>query len=308
VFGLKRGSKHFFHEQRGSSIVLVGLALFVLLAVMALVVDGGTVFIERSHLQKTANAAVLSGAQELTHQQADVTSVIQTILQRHQELASLQSSAIQMGQKVNVQLAKTVSLGFSKLLGKDAVTVAANAAAQIMPMGSATGAAPLGIDDSIVLQFGQQYKLKVDQTGVVSGYFGILALGGTGAKTYEDNLMHGYSNEVQVGDIIDTQTGNIAGDTRQAVQYRVDSSPYVSGDTSHPDDPRIILVPVYKPYSFTSNQMKQIQVTGFAYFYISDPMSSKDTSITGMFIKKTGIGTAKPGSLDKGAYTIRLTE
>jgi hypothetical protein len=308
VFELKSRLKQFHHEQGGSSIVLAGLALLVLLAAMALVVDGGTVFVERSHLQKTANAAVLSGAQELTHQQAAVTGVIQTILQRHNEATSLQSSAINMGQNVSVQLAKTVPLGFSKLLGKDTVTVAANAAAQITPIGSATGAAPLGIDDSIVLQFGQQYKLKVDQTGVASGYFGILALGGPGANTYEDNLMHGYSNEIQVGDIIDTQTGNIAGDTRDAVQYRIDSSPYVSGDTSHPDDSRIILVPVYKPYDFTSNQMKQIQVTGFAYFYISDPMSSKDTSITGMFIKKTGAGVAKPGARDKGAYTIRLTE
>jgi Flp pilus assembly protein TadG len=308
VFGLKRGLKKLLQEQGGSSIVLVGLTLLVLLAAMALVVDGGTVLVERSHLQKTANAAVLSGAQELTHQQAAVTGVIQTILQRHEEAASLQSSAINMGQNVTVQLTKTVSLGFSKLLGMDTVTVAANAAAQITPIGSATGAAPLGIDDSIVLQFGQQYELKVDQTGVVSGYFGILALGGSGAKTYEDNLMHGYSNVVQVGDIIDTQTGNIAGDTRDAVQYRINSSPYPPGDITHGDDPRILLVPVYKPYDFTSNQMKQIQVTGFAYFYISEPMDSNDTSITGMFIKKTGAGTAKPGASDRGAYTIRLTE
>jgi hypothetical protein len=308
VFGLKRGLKKLLQEQGGSSIVLVGLALLVLLAAMALVVDGGTVFVERSHLQKTANSAVLSGAQELTHQQAAVTSVIQTILQRHEEAASLQSSAINMGQNVSVQLTKTVSLGFSKLLGMDTVTVAANAAAQITPIGSATGAAPLGIDDSIVLQFGQQYELKVDQTGVVSGYFGILALGDPGAKTYEYNLMHGYSNEVQVGDIIDTQTGNIAGDTRDAVQYRINSSPYPPGDITHGDDPRILLVPVYKPHDFTSNQMKQIEVTGFAYFYITDPMSSNDTSIKGMFIKKTGAGTAKPGASDRGAYTIRLTE
>jgi Flp pilus assembly protein TadG len=308
VFKLKRGSKKLLQEQGGSSIVLVGLALLVLLTATALVIDGGTVFVERSHLQKTANAAVLSGAQELTHQQAAVTSVIQTILQFHEEAASFQSSAVNMGQNVSVQLSKSVSLGFSRLLGKDTVKVAANATAQITPIGSAMGAAPLGIDDSIVLQFGQQYNLKVDQTGVVSGYFGILALGGPGAKTYEDNLMHGYSNEINVGDIIDTQTGNIAGDTRDAVQYRIDSSPYVTGDTSHPDDPRIILIPVYKPYNFTSNQMKQIQVTGFAYFYISDPMSSNDTSITGMFIKKTGVGTATPGANDKGAYTIRLTE
>jgi len=302
------GLKRIFHRQQGSSLVLMGLSLFVLLGAMALVVEGGTVFVERSSLQKAANAAVLSGAEELTNSEDAVASVIQTILQDHQESASLQSSSIQMGMNVRVNLAKQVPLGFAKLLGTDAVNVAADAAAEIVPMGEATGAAPLGINDSISLQFGQQYSLKVDQTGEISGNFGILALGGPGANTYEDNLMHGYSSSIQVGDIIDTQTGNIAGKTQDAVQYRIDSSPYPPGDTTHGDDPRILLVPVYKPYDFTSTQMKSIEVIGFAYFYILKPMNSNDTSITGMFIKKTGIGKAIAGASDKGAYIIRLTE
>jgi hypothetical protein len=120
--------------------------------------------------------------------------------------------------------------------------------------------------------------------------------------------MYGYGSEIDVGDIIDTQTGNIAGATRDGVQYRIDQSPYAPGDTSHPDDPRILLVPTYKPYDFESNQLKDIQVTGFAYFYITAPMSSQDTSITGVFIKKTGAGSVKPGALDKGAYAIKLIE
>jgi hypothetical protein len=52
--------------------------------------------------------------------------------------------------------------------------------------------------------------------------------------------------------------------------------------------------------------MKQIEVTGFAYFYIKEPMSSTDTSITGVFIKRTGVGSYVEGITDKGAYTIRL--
>jgi hypothetical protein len=308
VFVLKRLSTKFLHQQEGSSIVLVGLSLIALLVTIALVVDGGSIFIERSHLQKTANAAVLSGAQELTNQQSAVTNVINTILQHHEESGSLMSSTIHMGQDVSVHLSKKVPLGFSKLFGKDTEMVGANAAAQIMPISSASGIAPVGIKDTISLIFGQQYMLKVDQTQSVSGNFGILRLGGPGAKIYEDNLMYGYNNQVQVGDIIDTQPGNIAGKTREAIQYRIDSSHYMQGDTSHTDDSRIIIIPVYKPYDVFSNHMKQVQVTGFAYFYITDPTSSKDTSIIGMFIKKAGFGAAKSGALDKGAYTIRLTE
>ncbi|UJF32837.1 pilus assembly protein TadG-related protein [Paenibacillus hexagrammi] len=308
---MERGSRYIhglWREEQGSSIVLIGLMLMGLLAACALIIDGGTLFAERSHLQKAANAAALSGAQELTGQSQTVTAIVQKILQEHQEAGSLKSTGIELGKSIRVSLAKPVPLHFAKLLGWDEVTVEAEAAAQILPMGSGTGVAPLGIDDSIALEYGKAYKLKVDQTQSVSGVFGILALGGNGANTYEYNLMHGYSNEVDIGDIIDTQTGNIAGNTRDAVQYRINADPYPPADLSHRDSPRILLVPTYKPYNFTTNQMKQIQVTGFAYFYITDPMSSKDTAISGIFIKRTGKGTAKPGAIDKGAYAIRLIE
>jgi hypothetical protein len=303
-----RASREAARDERGSALPLAGLALFAMLAAAAIALDGGSVFAAKSHLQKTANAAALSGATELTHTDAAVNAVIETILQDHGEASSLKSSTIQSGQTVRVNLAKPVALYFSGLFGYGTVNVEAGAAAKLVPMGGATGVAPLGIDDSIQLNYGTEYKLKVDQTGVSSGYFGVLALGGNGANTYEYNLMHGYGEEVDVGNIIDTQTGNIAGYTREGVQYRIDSSPYAPGDMSHPDDPRILLVPTYRPYDYSSNQLKHIQVTGFAYFYITAPMSSTDTSITGQFIKKTGAGSIKPGALDKGAYAIRLIE
>lgn len=275
-----------------------------------LVVDGGTMYAVKSHLQTTANAAVLSGAQELTGEQSDVEAIVGDILAHHNEQSSLapQDLKIDMKSTVRVKLSKKVPLAFSRLFGKESVKVEAEAAAQILPMSAAEGAAPLGIDESIPLEYNKPYKLKVDSSGVESGYFGILALGGPGAATYESNLKYGYQSEIKIGDVIDTQTGNIAGKTREGVQLRIDSDPYPEGDYSHRDDPRIILIPVYKPYDQDSNQLKSIEVTGFAYFYILEPMSSKDTSITGMFIERTGTGYAEPGTVDKGAFAIRLVE
>lgn len=295
-------------EQRGSTIVLMGLSMLLLLTVVGLVVDGGTMYVSKSHLQKVANAAALSGAQELTGQKTQVEEIIDDILLHHHEEDSLVGTEVELKSSVRVQLKKEVPLGFSGLFGKDSISVTVEAAAQVMPMAIATGAAPLGIDESIPLIFNKPYKLKVDSSGVEAGYFGILALGGPGANTYESNLKYGYQNEIEIGDIIDTQTGNIAGKTRDGVQLRIDSDPYPPGDYSHRDSPRIILIPVYRPYDQTSNQLMHIEVTGFAYFYISEPMSSKDTSITGMFIERTGTGFTKPGTVDKGAYAIKLVE
>jgi hypothetical protein len=303
-----RLGKKLLREQQGSTIVLMGLSLTLLLTVVGLVVDGGSMYAAKSHLQKAANAAVLSGAQELTSNQATVKNIIDDILVHHKEKASLVGTDIQMKSTVRVHLREQVPLGFSRLFGKESVSVDVEAAAQILPLASASGAAPLGIDESIPLEYNKPYKLKVDSSGVDTGYFGILALGGPGATTYESNLKYGYQNEIKIGDIIDTQTGNIAGKTRDGVQLRIDSDPYPPGDYSHRDSPRVILIPVYRPYDQTSNQLKQIKVTGFAYFYITEPMSSNDTSITGMFIERTATGYAGPGTVDKGAYAIRLVE
>jgi len=294
--------------EQGNTLVLTALVMVVLLGMTALVVDGGTLYVTKSHLQKTANAAVLSGAQELTVSEANVKSVVNKVLDEHQETGSLTSTDVKLGDKVTVKLEREVPLGFARLLGIPSAQVSVKAAAEIQTMGSAVGAAPLGIDESIPLVFNKEYKLKVDQTEVSNGYFGILALGGPGASTYSDNLRYGYKAELEVGDVIDTQTGNIAGKTRDGVEYRINNCPYPEGEYEHRDCARIILVPVYKPVNYSGGQLKHIEITGFAYFYITKPMDPKDTSITGMFIERAGTGIVKPGAVHKGAYAIRLTE
>lgn len=295
-------------EQNGNAAVLTGLTMAVLLSFTALVVDGGMLFVTKAHLQKTANAAVLSGVQELTESEEKVKAVVDEVLAYHDEAGSHQATAVVLGQKVTVELRKEVKLGFSRIFGVDTAAAAAKASAEIGFMGSAVGAAPVGIDESIPLEYGKQYKLKVDETEVAAGNFGILALGGGGARTYEDNLKYGYQNELKVGDIIDTQTGNIAGKTQTGIQLRIDDCPYPAGELFHRDCPRILLVPVYRPYNVNGNQIKQVEITGFAFFYVKSPMDMHDKTINGEFLKRADTGFIKPGAVDRGAFAIRLTE
>jgi hypothetical protein len=249
----------------------------------------------------------LSGAQELPNDSPSVENVVQDILLAHQVKDHLTNLTIDPGQQVSVKLRKEVSMSFMKILGFHHVPVEVSSTAQIQQMGRAQGAAPLGIDESIPLEFYKEYKLKVDQTEVSTGNFGVLALSGPGAETYEDNLRFGYQGEIKKGDIIDTQTGNISGKTRTAIEERIINCS-TPGDLNHRDCSRILLVPVYRPHKYDTNQLKQIEVTGFAYFYIKEPMSPHDTSITGMFIKRVGTGYTDFNALDKGAYSIKLIE
>jgi len=311
---MNRLCRKLLSEQQGSTIVLVAFAFTLLLAAAGIVVDGGRYYTLKSHLQKTANAAALSGATELVDDEPSVQAVIQDILSHHGETDSLAGAPdIQLMNSDRVTLKKQLKLGFAGIFGQNTVTASAQAAAQLFPIGSAIGAAPLGIDNSITLNYNTPYQLKVDSGDSSTGYFGVLALGGTGASTYEDNLKYGYQNAISVNDVIDTQTGNISGSTQDGIQLRLDSDPYPIWDYTKPgtspnrDSPRVLLIPVYEPVS-SSQQLKEIKVVGFAYFYILAPMNKQDSSITGVFFKKADIGTAGPGAVDKGAYTIKLVE
>jgi hypothetical protein len=301
-------ARRWLAEESGNTIILAALSMFVILGIAGLAIDGGMVYMTKAELQKTANAAVLSGAQELTNSEAKVDEVARGVVAAHNDGSSVEKISIEMERKIGIDLSKTVSLAFSKLLGMETVKVEAHSAAELRTMGRAEGAAPLGIDDSIPLEFNKEYQLKVDTGGVEYGNFGVLALGDTGARPYEENLRNGYQNELAVGDIITTQTGNIAGKTREVVKEKVDACPEYPRDINTRDCARIILVPVYKPYSIDTNQVKEVKITGFAYFYITDPMDSKDTSIKGMFIKRAGTGFETKTGVYKGAYSIRITE
>ncbi|MEB3100277.1 pilus assembly protein TadG-related protein [Ferviditalea candida] len=301
-------SKALLGREEGSAIVLVGLSMVLLLAMAGLVIDLGTVFATKVQLQKTANAAVLSGAQELTNTQSAVTDVVNQVLTDHGELSSLVNTSIEMKKKVSVDLNRDVPLAFSKLFGLASFPVGAHAAAEIQPMVGATGVVPLGIPSTTDLTYYTDYTLKVDETGVDTGNFGVLALGGPGAQTYEDNLKYGYQSKIETDDIIDTQTGNVAGKTRDAIQDRINRCPYPVGETYHRDCPRTILIPVYDPWEISVNQVKKVKITGFAYFYIMDPMNWQDKTIHGMFIEYAGTGVVNPVAKNYGAYGIRLTE
>ncbi|MCI3926853.1 pilus assembly protein TadG-related protein [Paenibacillus sp. TRM 82003] len=302
------GLRSFRDDERGNVMALVSLSMVALLAMTGLVLDGGMLMATRAQMQKAANAAALSAAQELTHTENAVRAVAGEVLHAHGEHEHMDLMDISMGDRVQVGLTDEQSLGFAGLFGIEAAPVSVAATAELGAMGAAIGAAPLGIDENIPLVYNQEYKLKVDNTGVEAGYFGVLALGGPGAATYEDNLRFGYQGWIELRDVLETQTGNIAGKTRSSIAERLNDCLYPEGEMFHRDCPRILLVPVYRPYSQDSNQLKSVEVTGFAYFYITAPMNPKDTYITGKFVQRTGTGHVSEHAADKGAYAIRLTE
>jgi hypothetical protein len=300
--------KNLILNENGNSLILMAFSMIGLLLAAGIAIDGGTIYMTKSELQKVANSSVLSGAQELVNNDTRVTEIVNEVVSKHGKDIKIVNLQIDINRKVTIKLEKEVTLAFMKIIGNETATIDANAAAELGIMGRATGAVPLGIDENIQLDFYKEYKLKVDSSGVEYGNFGVLALGEVGAKTYEYNLRNGYDKELKVGDVLDTQTGNVAGKTRSVIDERVNGCYENPRDVNLRNCSRVVLIPVYTPEKIDQNQLKQVKIKGFAYFYITNPMSSTDTSITGIFIKRTGTGFEEPNASDRGAFSIRLTE
>lgn len=299
-----------YEEENGNGLLLFFLFFFIFVGITGVVIDIGILYKTKAELRKTANAAVLSGAQELKTSDDAIKQVVTDILKADGEENSLKGIDIRPNNenKLSVTLGKEVPTSFMKLFYINSIPVSVTSSAGIAPISRSVGAVPLGIDKNITLEYMKEYKLKVDAGSSAYGNFGILALSGVGANLYEQDLMYGYKSELKIGDVIPTQTGNIAGKTRTGVNYRINSSPYQTDDYTHRDDPRVILILVYEPYEILTNQLKSVKICGFAYFYLKAPMSYQDSEITGYFIQRVGTGTGNVNTRDNGAYAIRLIE
>lgn len=299
-------------EEKGSAILLFSFLFVVILGMAGVVIDGGMLYQARSSLKKTANDAVLSGAQLFLKGSTDVTAAVNTVLSAENETTSLQGVDYKPSgaSKVTVSLKKGVPTYFMKLFNVKNVTVGAKSTALIATTTSAINAVPLGINGASSPTPGTEYTLKVDAGDSAVGTFGVLALSGTGATLYQQDLENGFPNLVSINDTIYTQTGNIQGKTIEAINYRVDSSPYADGDWSHPDDPRILCILVYTPAVVESGQVKSVTITGFAYFYINAPMKPGDSSISGTFLNMIGINSVgiSESATNYGAYGVKLVE
>lgn len=306
------------NDEDGVGVVWFALSFIAVIFIAGLAIDGGRLYETKSELRKAADAAVLSGAQQLTVNNTAVTDTVNQILAAHNEQSSLKGLLIKPDNenKVTVTLERSVPLYFMKLFGFSSTPVSIRSAAEIDPLVRTTGIVPFGIDESMVPDTSHgpvPVTLKVDSGDSIYGNFGIVALSGVGGKLYQDALMYGYDGEIDISDpnnpvIFDTQTGNVQHKTVTGVNYRISQSVYSEGDMTHSDDTRIITILVYQPYKVTTNQLKSIKVTGFAYFYLDQPMSSTDSTVKGEFISLVGKGYGKKDALDCGAYAVKLVE
>ncbi len=294
---------------RGQAMFLVTAALPAIIGSLTLVMDVGNLYYNQAWLQSAMDSGALAGAVYLPSDPAQAESAAQDYATRNgvkaSEIASVSVSPD--NNSITMTAARTMPCYFCVLLGlasanaRSATTLHASATASALAVRSVNGVVPIGVDYQTGYTYGAQMILKNGQVG--AGNWGALAFGGTGASNYKSNVENGYAGMISVGDMVETEPGNIVGPTQTAVQYRISmgQNQYSTGTFQSHDlnDPRVMLIPLM---DFADAQGRSsVQVMGFAVVWVSSVDSNG--SIACYFIQQS-VPSAKPDrSLSSGGAT-----
>lgn len=296
----------FLREQKGSIAVMTALSMTVLLGCAAIVVDLGVLYLNRSQLINTVDAAALAGVQELPGKSATAVANASDYAQQNGKQGDAVATALGNNDtELTVSVSRNVNLFFARIFNRNSQIVSATAIAAVRPLSSVGGAVPFGVVKQ-EFEYGVTYTLKEGGGDGSGGNYGGLGLGGTGANTYRYNITYGYDGKLRIGQWVSTEPGNMSGPTDSGVSYRISQDPGVTFETVAKDSPRIVMIPVLQ--SLDVSGRSDVQIVGFAAFFLEGTGGSgKDNYVSGKFMQLVASGdiTASP-SADYGLYGTTL--
>ena len=297
-----------FRSRRGSSIVVYCISLTVLLAVTSLVADIGMMVVEKNKLANAVDASVLAGAQELIYNPTQVEVRVRDFIAKNGvNPAAVQIVVNDSQTGLRVTAEKQVNFFLAPILGFHSADVSSTAGAVLLHLSGVSGARPFAIADQ-ALVFAENYVVNAGSG--VNGNLGPLELGGAGAHVYYNNIVNGYSGRLFVGDIIQTEPGNMSGPTEQGVETLLldcDHYPACTADHFEPNCPRVITVVIID--SLDVSGRADVTVVGFASFFLEGVAGSGNESIvTGKFIRSVTSGEVSEIQSDYGLYGVKLME
>ncbi|MRG85810.1 TadE/TadG family type IV pilus assembly protein [Salinibacillus xinjiangensis] len=298
--------KKIWKREDGAVMVLVALAMSGFLALTALVLDGGSIYLARNQLQKTVDAAALAGAQDLPTFPETASQSAKWVATQNGGATSLSVEFLSDHKGIRVNGEKKVNLTFGNALGFDDPIVTASAVVQLAPITSAKGAIPLGVQNNTDMTQGDLIELKVGDP--VVGNFGAIELTGSGARNYRDDFINGFDKTLHVGQMLSTEPGKMSGATKEAVDYRISLCPDATFDNFSPSCQRVVLVMVYKPVNVDETKIKEIEIVGFASFFLEGTAPNDDSVVLGRFIQTTHNGGSDPDQYNYGSYGLKLIQ
>lgn len=340
---VKRALHHIHHES-GQMLVLMVAGLAALVAIVGLAVDVGQVVFTRTDLQKVADAAAFAGAQDLPNSSA-ATSAANTYvgLNANNTSASVViSSTTNANDTIQVTATRKVDYAFLRLVGLQGRTVSAKAKVRYGVYNGGSGIVPWGLVASNNKDFlgnncfngfvngvptfkqNQKCVLKYGAGSSSGGDFGALALDGTGASNYRDDIANGSSKTFVKGQKVEAQTGNMVGPTGQGIADRLAIAPPATCNTNDrnkilkttngvtsiipgcENHPRIVVIPVVDKI----DNPNLSTILGFAFMFLhGEAGGGGHTSVETEFVTfVTDIPGGVYNGTGSGSTSIKLVE
>lgn len=293
-------------DDKGNVAIIVCLMITAILGFLAYVVDIGIVYSEKEKLSNAIDSAALAATLELPNDDTKARTVAADYLEKNgvdpnNALITISGDH----KKIQIEDTKNIKHLFAPIIGINDSNVHSKTKAIIAPAKSVNG----GIRPFAVVAFDYSYGTLVTlKEGAGDGYhgnYGAVALGGQGANVFESNALYGYHGTISAGDYIDTEPGNMAGAANAVKNYI--SAEHSTFDNFPRDSIRVWTIPLVNTLQVDGR--KQIQVKGFANFYVEDVANkSGKIEISGRFIKYVINGTVDETLNDTGAYCAKLTK
>lgn len=286
------------NKEDGFVLVFVAAGMLAFLGITALVVDVGTLALEKRRLQNACDAAALAAAQELyyTGDESQAHQKARQYLENNNVMETPAVAVDNQTRTVTVSSSRTREMAFIRVAGINTGTVSARAKAVFGAVTKIDGSrcavsplVPFGVPDCAAGFIpGEEVVLKYS-AGIpqIHGNFGGLALGGRGANNYGNNIKYGYQGTLGIGSRVLTEPGNMSGKTKSGLQYRLEQCPHTPPCTYDggydPDCPRVIIVPVYKPQDLYGRD--EVEIVRFAVMLLEKATGSgNQCSVYGRFI------------------------
>ncbi len=297
-------------SSKGSSIVFFAITITLIAAVTALTVDIGAFVLEKAKLSSSVDAAALAGAQELVTNSGNTNNVVTDYLAKNIQGLKSTDIVIDESQKtVQVSGVKSVNGYFAKIIDVYNHDISSTAKAKVENIVSLRGARPLAVVQQ-TFSYGTLYTLKEGGGDGTTGNYAAIALGGTGGSVYRNNLMQGYGGTISVGDLIETETGNISGTTQTCINQLIQQcnhTPPCTYLSYNVHCSRIIFIPVVNTLSV--NGRKYVQILGFATFFLEGVTThGGQADVIGRFITYCMQGETSSIINDYGTYGIKLVK
>ena len=292
-------------NNQGSAAILLSIVMVVLLGFTAFVVDIGMVYAERTKLSNAIDSAVLAAVLELPKNPEYAEAVAVEYLEKNNVDAT--DAEIIIGsdyRSIEIIGIKEVEHFFAQVLGIFSSDTGASAKAIIGPVGSvSSGVRPFAVE-KFPFQYGDQVVLKSGAGDGYHGNYGAVALGGRGANIFESNSLYGYNGTISVGDLIDTEPGNMMGAVNAIRNYI--NSENSSFENFQRDSKRLWTIPLVEEVDPRGRD--ELLVVGFGQFYVEEIIrAGGHTEITGRFIEYVTNGIVDENIENTGTYGAKLT-